>query len=77
MPGVSQPQLYHQTASCHDSSRSIFTSACDEEDAGESGPDEQTQQPVTLQWTCSSCPQSIVVHMQETPEERRTKKRHT
>jgi len=62
MPGVSQPQLYHQTANCHKSSSSISSSASDEEDAAESGPDEQTQQPVTLQWTCPSCPQTSVAH---------------
>jgi len=59
---VSQPQPYHQTARCHESSSSISSSASDEEDAGDSGPGERTQQPVTLQWTCSSCPQSNVVH---------------
>ena len=80
VPGVSQPQLHHQTASCHESSRSVLTSASDEEDACESGPDEQTQQLVDqyfLQWTCPSCPQIIVVHIQEAPEERRTTKCHT
>ena len=73
VPEVSQPQLCHQTASCHESSSSVLTNACDKEDAGESRPDEQTQQPVTLQWTCPSCPQSSVVHIQEAPEERTTK----
>jgi len=34
----------------------------DEQNAGESGPGEQTQQPVTLQWTRPSCPQSSVAH---------------
>jgi len=48
-PVLSQPQPYRQTASCHESSSSISSSASDEEDAGESGPGEQTQQPVTLQ----------------------------
>ena len=62
MPGVSQPQPYHQTASCHESSSSISFSASDEEDAVDSGQGEQTQQPVTLQGICSSCPQSSVVH---------------
>jgi len=62
VPGVSQAQPYHQTASCHESSSSISSSATDEEDAGESGPGEQTQQPVMLQWTRPSCPQSSVAH---------------
>ena len=51
VPGLSQPQPYHQTASCHESSSSILSGASDEEDAVESGPGEQTQQAVTLQWT--------------------------
>ena len=62
MPGLTQPELYHQTASSHESISSILSSASDEEDAGESGPGKQTQQPVTLQWTCPSCPQSSVAH---------------
>ena len=62
VPGVSQPQSYRQTASCLKSSSSISSSASDEEDVGESGPGEQTQQPVTLQWTRPSCPQSSVAH---------------
>jgi hypothetical protein len=41
--GVSQPQPYCQTASCHESSSSFSPNAFDEEDAGESGPGEQTQ----------------------------------
>ena len=53
VPGLSQPQPYRQTASCRGSSSSFLSSASDEEDAGESGPGEQTQQPVTLQWTRS------------------------
>ena len=60
--GLSQPQPYRQTASSHESSSSISSSASDKEDAGENGPDEQTQQPITLQWTCPSCPQSSVAH---------------
>ena len=40
--GVSQPQPYRRTASCHESSSSISSSASDEEDAGESGPGVQT-----------------------------------
>ena len=59
MPGLSQPQLYHQTASSHKSS----SSASYEEDAGESGPGEQIQQAVTLQWIHPSCPQSSVVYI--------------
>jgi len=39
-----------------------LSNASDEGDAGESGPSEQTQQPVTLQWTRPSCPQSSVAH---------------
>jgi len=62
VPGVSKPQLHHQTASCPKSSSSISCSASDKEEAGESGPGEQTQQPVTLQWTRPSCPQSNVAH---------------
>ena len=49
--GLSQSQPYRQTASSHESSNSISSSASDEEDAGENGPGEQTQQPITLQWT--------------------------
>jgi len=51
VPGVSQPQQYCQQASCHESCSSVLSSASDEEDAGESGPGEWTQQAVTLQWT--------------------------
>ena len=57
MPGVSPPQPHRQTANCHKSSSSISPSASDEEDAAESGPDEQTQQPATLQ-----CPHTNVAH---------------
>ena len=62
VPGVSHPQPYRQTASCHKSSSSISSSASDEEDASESGSGVQTQQPGTLQWTHPSCPQSSVAH---------------
>jgi len=62
VPGVSQPQLYRQIASCHESISSVLSSASDKEDARENGSGEQIQQPVTLQWTCPSCPQSSVVH---------------
>ena len=62
MPGVSYPQPYCQTASGHEPGSSISSSACDKEDVGESGPGVQTQQPVTLQWTCPSCPQGSVAH---------------
>ena len=78
MPGLSQPQPYRQTASCHESSSSISSSASDEEDAGESGPDEQTQQAVTL--LCHDTLALGIVqftHIQGTPEERRTMKHHT
>ena len=71
VPGLSQPQPYRQTASCHKSSSSISSSASDEEDAGESGPGEQTQQPVTLQWTPPSCPQSSVAHTHTRGRQRR------
>jgi len=60
--GLSQPQPYCQKANCHESSSSVLSSASDEGDACESGPGEQTQQPVTLQWTRPSCPQSSVAH---------------
>jgi len=60
--GLSQPQPYLQTASSHESSSSISSSASDKEDAGENGPGEQTQQTITLQWTCPSCAQSSVAH---------------
>jgi len=59
VPGVSQPQPYCQTASCHESSSLITSSASDEDGAGESGPGEQIQQPVTLQWTRPSCPRVV------------------
>jgi hypothetical protein len=68
VPKLSQPQPYHQTASCHRSSSSISSSASDEEDAGESGLGEQIQQPVTLQWTRPSCPQSSVAHIYKGPQ---------
>ena len=58
VPGVSQPQLYRQTASCHESNSSVLSSVSDKEDARESGPGEQIQQ----QWTRPSCPPSSVVH---------------
>jgi len=62
VPGLSQPQPYHQTASSHKSTSSILSTASDEEDASESGPGEQIQQAVTLQWTPPSCLQSSVAH---------------
>jgi len=43
VPGLSQPQSYRQTASCHESSSSISSSVSDKEDAVESGQGEQTQ----------------------------------
>ena len=58
VPGLSQPQPYHQTASSHESRTSVSSSASDEH-AGESGPGEQIQQPTM---TCFSCPQSTVAH---------------
>jgi len=48
VPGLSQLQSYHETASSHKSSSSISSSASEEEDAGESGSGEQIQQPVLL-----------------------------
>jgi hypothetical protein len=63
VPGLSQPQPCHQTASSHEPSSSISSSAFDEEDAVESGPGEQIQQAVTLQWTRPSCPQRSVAHI--------------
>jgi len=75
---VSQPQPYHQTASFLESSSLISSSASDEEDAGESGPGEQTEQPVTLQWTRPSCPQSSVAHTYTRgPRGKKDMKRHT
>jgi len=62
VPGVSHTQPYRQTASSPKSSSSISSSASDEGEAVESGPGEQTQQAVTLQWTRPSCPQSSVAH---------------
>jgi hypothetical protein len=62
VPGLSQPQPCHQTASSHKSSSLISSSASDKEDAVESGPGERIQQAVTLQWTHPSCPQSSVAH---------------
>jgi len=62
VPGLSQPQPCHQTASSYKPSSSVSSSASDEEDAVESGPGEQIQQAVTLQWTRPSCPQSSVAH---------------
>jgi len=62
VPRVSHTQPYRQTASSPKSSSSISSSASDEDEAVESGPDEQTQQAVTLQWTHPSCPQSSVAH---------------
>ena len=62
MQEVSHPQPYLRTASCHKYGSSISSSASDEEDVSESGPDVQTQQPVTLQWTCPCSPQSSVAH---------------
>ena len=62
VPGVSQPQPYHQTARSHESSSSISSSASDKEDAGENGPGKQTQQPITLQLTRPSCLQNSVAH---------------
>jgi hypothetical protein len=71
VPEVSQPQPYCQTASCHESSSSIMSSASDEDGAGKSGPGEQIQQPVTLQWARPSCPRVVEhTHIQEAPEER-------
>jgi len=60
--GLSQPQPYRQKASSHESSSSVSSSASDKEDAGENGPGEQTQQPITLQWTHPSFPRSSVAH---------------
>jgi len=78
VPGVSQSELYRQTTSCHESSSSILSNASDKEDGGDSGPGEQTQQPVTLQWTRHTYPHSSVAHIYTgAPEERRTMKRHT
>jgi len=48
VPSLSQPHPYRQTTSSHESSSSISSSASDEMDAGENGPGEQTEQPITL-----------------------------
>jgi hypothetical protein len=45
-----------------------LSSACDEENAGENGPGEQTQQPITLHWTCPSCSQNNVEHIYWGPQ---------
>jgi len=73
VPRLLQPEPYHHTASSHESSSSILSRATDEEDAGESGTGEKIQQPVILQWTCPSCPQSSVIRtlIQGDSEERR------
>jgi hypothetical protein len=60
-PGVSQPQQYSETASCHEPSSSISSSASDE-DTDEGVPGQQDRQPAALQWTRPSCPQRSVVH---------------
>jgi hypothetical protein len=65
--GLSQPQPYHQTAGRHESSSSNSSSASDK-DAGENVPGEQTQQPITMQWTCPTCPQSSVAHTYRGPQ---------
>jgi hypothetical protein len=62
VPGVSHTQPYRQTASSPKSSISISSIASDEDEAVESGPGEQTQQAVTLNWTRPSCPHSSVAH---------------
>ena len=72
VPGVSHTEPYRQTASSPKSSSSISSSASDENGAVER-PGEQTQQPITLQLTRPSCPQSNVVHILGTPEERTMK----
>ena len=63
MPGISKPQPYRQTANCHESGSSFSFNASDEGDADDTGPREQTQQPISLQWTSPSCPQSSVAHI--------------
>jgi hypothetical protein len=62
VPGVSHFQPYSRIASRQESSSSISSSASDEEETVESGPGEQIQQAVTLQWTRPSFPQSSVAH---------------
>ena len=62
VPGVSHTQPYRQTVSSPKPSSSISSSASDEDEAVESGPGEQTQQTVTLQWTRPSCPQISEAH---------------
>lgn len=78
VPGVSQPQPYCQTASCHKSCSSISSNTSDKGDADKSGSGEQTQQPVILKWISPSCPQGNVTHTcTGDPEERSTMKCHT
>jgi hypothetical protein len=48
VPGLSQPEPYHQTAKSHESSSSISSSASGEKDASKSGTGEKIQQPLTL-----------------------------
>ena len=62
VPGVSQPQPYCQTASCHESSSSIMPSASDKDGAGESGPGEQIQQPSNTAMDTPILPKSSVAH---------------
>jgi len=76
VPGLSQPQPYRQTASFHESSSSISSSASDEGDAGESVPGEQTQQPNNPTMDTPLLPsEQCSAHTQGAPEERRTMKR--
>ena len=61
-----------------ESSSSILSSASDEEDASESGPGEQTQQPVTCSRLAPLALRAVWrTHIQGGPEERRTMKHHT
>jgi hypothetical protein len=66
---VSTIELLNGCQGCHNLNRTTkqppvispggqFRPMCDEKDGGDSGAGEQIQQPVTLQWTCHSWPQS-------------------
>jgi hypothetical protein len=70
VPGVSHLQTYRPIASRPESSRSISSSASDEDLAVESGPGEQIQQAATLQWTRPSFPQNSVAHIYRGPQKK-------
>jgi len=77
VPGLSQPQPFHQTASSHESSSSISSSASDKtEDASDSALGEQIQHAVTCNGHAPLALRAVQhTHIQGAPEER-TMKRH-